>query len=106
MVAAIKQTLTVKDDGILEIHSPELRSGSRVEVTVLVEDAERPLPTMSAWFGAGRGRFKSVEEIDAYIREERDWGGARPMSKLANAIHVVPWGPVLQPRFSNFQEIV
>ena len=37
MVAAIRQQVTVKADGLIEVRSPELRAGARAEVIVLVE---------------------------------------------------------------------
>lgn len=46
MVAAIRQTVTVGEGGVIEVRSPELRPGARAEVIVLVEQAggaRRPL---------------------------------------------------------------
>ncbi|HZN68894.1 MAG TPA: hypothetical protein VFB66_26680 [Tepidisphaeraceae bacterium] len=37
MVAAIRQQVTVKADGVIEVRSPDLRAGDRAEVIVLVE---------------------------------------------------------------------
>ena len=34
MAAPIRQTVTVRDDGSIEIRSPELRPGARAEVVV------------------------------------------------------------------------
>jgi hypothetical protein len=36
MVAAIRQTVTIKDDGAIEVRSPELRAGEHAEVIVLL----------------------------------------------------------------------
>ncbi len=38
MITAVRQTVTVKTDGHLEIDAPELRAGSVTEVIVLVPD--------------------------------------------------------------------
>jgi hypothetical protein len=74
MVAAIRQQVTVQPGGVVEVRSPELTPGSSAEVIVLVEAASPPprdRPLVS-FIGAGRAGFRSVEEIDAYIRELRD----------------------------------
>jgi hypothetical protein len=72
MVAAIKQQVTVQPGGVIEIRSPELKPGTSAEVIVLVEDQPSSQRTWASFIGSGRGQFKSVEEIDAYIRELRD----------------------------------
>jgi hypothetical protein len=36
MSAAIKQIVTVRSGGVVEVRSPELREGDQVEVTVVV----------------------------------------------------------------------
>ena len=76
MVAPIKQVVTVKPGGIIELRSDQLRPGSQARVTV--EPFEEPFPEKRTWadfIGSGKGAFKSVQEIDDYIREIRDWGG-------------------------------
>jgi hypothetical protein len=71
MVAAIKQLATVQPDGKIEVTSYELRPGSRVEVIVLTTD-NAPKRTLSSFIGSGKGCFSSVEEVDQFIRSERD----------------------------------
>lgn len=34
--------------------------------------AEQSIPDYTAFFGAGKGVFASAEEVDRFIREERD----------------------------------
>jgi hypothetical protein len=75
MVAAIKQQVTVQPGGVIEIRSPELTPGSSAEVIVLLSSIDGPASTgrtLESFIGVGKGQFKSVEEIDAYIRELRD----------------------------------
>ena len=75
MVAVVKQVVTVKEGGVIEIRSPQLRAGTRAEVHVLVEDGQAAPPeTWASFIGSGNGAFKSAEDVDAYIREIRDWG--------------------------------
>jgi len=90
----------VQPDGKIEIETPELTPGQQVTITVTPEvDAHREAPTAGsdtqqaetadALFERMRGKsvreivamlpghqlFKTAEEVDAYIREERDsWG--------------------------------
>jgi hypothetical protein len=77
VVAAIKERVTVQPGGVIEIRSPELTPGTSAEVIVLVEASAptgaQPLaPTWASFIGSGRGGFKSVAEVDAYIRGLRD----------------------------------
>jgi hypothetical protein len=74
VVAAIRQQVTVQPGGVIEIRSPELTPGSSAEVIVLVDSAAPPAggPPLVSFVGAGNGSFRSVEEIDAYVRELRD----------------------------------
>ena len=74
MVAAIRQQVTVQPGGVVEVRSPELTPGARAEVIVLVEGdpALRPQRSLESFIGAGQGQFRSVEEVDSYIRELRD----------------------------------
>jgi len=72
MVAAIRQLVTVKSGGVIEIRSPELEPGSRAEVIVLVEPTISPQRTLSSFRGAAKGVYASVQEADAFIRSERD----------------------------------
>jgi len=81
MVAAVKQVVTVQPGGVVEVRSADLRPGARAEVTVrlLAEDEQPPAAppaprTWASFIGSGKGAFKSAEDIDAYIREIRDWG--------------------------------
>ena len=80
MVAAIRQLVTVKSGGVIEIRSPELEPGSRAEVIVLVDSARAPAAVdqgrpLAAFIGAAAASFTSVEQVDAFIRDERDaWG--------------------------------
>jgi hypothetical protein len=71
MVAPIKQLVTVKQQGVLEVRSPQLQPGMQAEVTVVVQGAmgSRSLRSFS---GAARGIFKDPAEVDEFVRRERD----------------------------------
>lgn len=76
MATAIKQSVTIQPGGVVQVISPELPAGARAEVTVVVEEprhpSARPRRFLASFIGSAKGQFRSVEEIDAYIRELRD----------------------------------
>jgi hypothetical protein len=53
MSATIKQTVTVRCGGVIEVHSSELREGDRAEVTVVVTQ-----PASGGHDAAGSGRWR------------------------------------------------
>lgn len=74
MTTAIRQVVTVQAGGKIELRSAELTPGTRAEVIVLQEDgkaegARRPL---ASFVGTCQGSFRSAEEVDEFIRRERD----------------------------------
>jgi hypothetical protein len=75
MATIIEREAVVGPDGTIEIKTPELAPGQRVKVIVEAEGVVPPrgrhvidivenLP--------GHRQFKTAEEVDEYIREERD----------------------------------
>jgi len=74
MGTVIHTRAVVGPDGTIEIHVPELAPGQEVEVTVEVQatpEAGRHVSEIIKDL-PGHLEFKSAEEVDAYIREERD----------------------------------
>ncbi|WP_373528516.1 hypothetical protein [Nostoc sp.] len=73
MLNGLRQQAIVKLGGVVEICSPELPVGATVEVIVLLEsppkDSEKPL---TSFIGSARGSFNTPEEVDKFIRQERD----------------------------------
>ncbi|MDZ7964729.1 MAG: hypothetical protein RM368_07090 [Nostoc sp. DedSLP03] len=73
MLNGLKQKAIVKPGGIVEICSPELPAGATVEVIVLLESppeySEKPL---TSFLGSAKGNFATPEEVDKFIRQERD----------------------------------
>jgi hypothetical protein len=73
MLVAIRKTVTVEQGGVVRVTSSELQPGTSVEVIVLFEPAAQAVaPTLSSLIGRGKGSFSSVEEVDRFIRSERD----------------------------------
>lgn len=76
MVTELTLTTTVLPGGKLEISAPELRPGQPVTVIVRVEDEQIEPMTITERLAranyTGGKLFKTAEEVDAYIREERD----------------------------------
>lgn len=75
MQSALHLRATVQSGGRVEIVSPELPSGANVDVIVLLLPAlETPRRSALDILAEAPGQrlFKTAEEVDAYIREERD----------------------------------
>lgn len=75
MGTVIHTRAVVGPDGTVEIRAPELMPGQEVEVTVevqaeAVEKKRRAIEYLATM--PGHLVFKTAEEVDAYIREERD----------------------------------
>jgi hypothetical protein len=71
-MVAIKQDATVQPGGVIQIRSDLLPEGARAEVIVLLDAASQHAPTLSSFLGAAKGGFKSPEEVDAFLKAERD----------------------------------
>lgn len=75
MESAVRVKTAVLPGGRIEITDPELRPGDEVEVIVLAQapapTRRRPLADILAEAPGGR-LFRSADEVDAYLREERE----------------------------------
>ncbi len=73
MVRAIKQEITIQSPGRLEISSPELIYGARAEVIVILEESKpKRRFDLRRIIGTGKGCYSSPDEVDAFLRGERD----------------------------------
>lgn len=75
MQTALRLTGTVQPGGRVEVSSPQLPSGKTVDIIVLFPpeaDAARRSITDVLAEAPGRLAFQTAEDVDAYIREERD----------------------------------
>jgi hypothetical protein len=75
MAAAITVAATVAPDGQIHVSVPGLTPGQRVRVSIEPEDVseERKRSAIDILSEApGHQLFKTAEEVDAYIEEERD----------------------------------
>ncbi|HEY7349527.1 MAG TPA: hypothetical protein VH599_14520 [Ktedonobacterales bacterium] len=75
MATAVHIKTTVLPGGKIEISAPELPPGKQANVFVVIEDEEpkekrHVLDILSTV--PGHRVFQTAEEVDAYIREERD----------------------------------
>ena len=74
MMTELTITTTVLPGGKIEVSAPELVPGEQVTIIVKIEEPEKMTITerlARANYKGGR-LFKTAEEVDAYIREERD----------------------------------
>ena len=74
MIQEVRQTIVVPDNGEIVIRVPEMKPGTQAEVIVRGESIsaqERPRICRAALVGSCRGMFKSQEEADKFLEEER-----------------------------------
>jgi hypothetical protein len=74
MSVTLQFNTTVLPGHRIQIESPDLPEGLVAFVTVKLESApleKRPLSEILAGY-QGKKLFKTAEEVDAYMREERD----------------------------------
>lgn len=74
MSVTVQVKTTVLPGHRIEVQAPELPEGRPATVLIVVEDAAMPkrrLRDVLAGYGGGQA-FGSAEEVDAYLREERD----------------------------------
>jgi hypothetical protein len=92
MSFAIKQVVTVRAAGVLEVHSPDLHPGDHAEVTVVVTPQSSAITEPSAgghWrefagaVNVADSRGADNESIDADLADEyqRGGGGAAAQAK-------------------------
>lgn len=74
MGTVIHTRAVVGPDGTIEIRAPELAPGQEVEITVEVQATPEPRRHVREIIKdlPGHLEFQTAEEVDAYIREERD----------------------------------
>src|SRR5438105_1147024 len=63
MLAAIKQTVTIQSQGLVEVRSPELHEGDQAEVTVLITQRADSVRGADRGTGVRSGRAVSVAEL-------------------------------------------
>ena len=79
MQSALRLQTTVLPGGRIEISSPELLQGRDVEVIILLSSQVASTKKRSALDilaeAPGHRLFKSAEDVDNYLQQERDsWG--------------------------------
>jgi hypothetical protein len=72
MLNGLRQKVVVQPGGVVEVRSPELPDGATVEVIVLLETPPPLLQGLSRFIGAASGNFATPEEVDQFIRQERE----------------------------------
>lgn len=73
-VMTLQVQTTILPGHRIEIQAPELPVGARATVLILLEDQQPPKRRLHEVLGdyPGGRLFQSAEEVDAYLREERD----------------------------------
>ena len=73
MINPVERNAVVGPDGTIAVQVPELAPGQRVRVTIAPVDAgpaESALDILART--SGRRLFKTADEVDAYVRAERE----------------------------------
>lgn len=74
MATVVYREAVVGPDGTIEIRAPELAPGQHVTITIETTEAptekRRAIDILAE--APGHLMFDTAEEVDAYIREERD----------------------------------
>ena len=75
MKEAFSREVTIQPGGVVRIQSPDLPSGAKARVVVIIEEPGTDPPPLASLMRHSRPAFKSAAEVDAFIRRERDeWG--------------------------------
>jgi hypothetical protein len=73
MLSGLRQKVIVQPGGIVELRSLELPAGATVEVIVLLEpQPEESKKPLTSFIGAAKGNFDTPNEVERFIRQERD----------------------------------
>jgi hypothetical protein len=74
MIASRRVRTTILPGGRIEITAPEFPAGATVEVTVhpVADESERPSILDVLAHCRGGVLFRTPEDVDAHLREERD----------------------------------
>jgi hypothetical protein len=72
MTLAIREHITVEQEGIIEIRNPALSVGIRAEVIVLIEQPATEDQPLVNFIGKGKGCFANAAEVDSFLRAGRD----------------------------------
>jgi hypothetical protein len=70
MIPTLRKDAIVQPDGTIVLSVPELVPGQRMRVTVEPEQARHVIDIVQNL--PGHRLFKTAEEVDAFINEERD----------------------------------
>lgn len=71
MVTVFKQALIVQTDGVIEIHSQNLRKGAEIEIIIHLKEPQ-PKRTLSSFIGSGRGCYATAAQAEAFLQQERE----------------------------------
>jgi hypothetical protein len=72
MTRAIREHVVVREGGTIEVHHPDLSAGTEAELIILVEQPKTEPPPLTSLIGKAKGCFASAEEVDSFLRAERD----------------------------------
>ena len=75
MKEAFSQEVTIQPGGVVRIQSPDLPTGAKARVVVMIEEPGSDPPPLASLMRRSKPAFRTAAEVDAFIRRERDeWG--------------------------------
>ena len=86
MNATIRQTVTVQEEGRIEIYSPDLHPGSTAEVTVVVAESQTPAQRLALLDQFQKSLGLTQQKAEAWakqVREERIESSERRLDSQA-----------------------
>lgn len=72
VIHGLRKKVIIQPGGLIEIRSSELPQGEVADVIVILEPASGEPHVLSSYIGAGKGSFATPEEVDRFLRKERD----------------------------------
>lgn len=72
MLHAVRQQVTIGQDGIIHIYVPELKAGTVADVIILEAHEKITKKTLEGFIGKGKGCYKNSNDADIFINNERN----------------------------------
>lgn len=72
MIRAIRERVTVKRGGVVEVRRADLPEGAEADVIVMIEEPLAEPPALGTLVGKAKGCFATASEADSSLRAERE----------------------------------
>ncbi|PWR71902.1 hypothetical protein ACKUB1_11550 [Methanospirillum stamsii] len=72
MLHAVRQRVTIEQDGTIHVRVPELKPGTVADVIILETTDQKPKKGLTGFIGKGKGCYNNANDVDTFIRNERN----------------------------------